>query len=51
MSCAHALQALVADEESRAAMGEAARAVAEEQFDRKRSYQAIVSLIDNLVQR
>lgn len=46
-----ALQALVADEESRAAMGEAARAVAEEQFDRKRSYQAIVSLIDNLVQR
>lgn len=46
-----ALEELVADKLSRDAMGARARSVAEEQFDRKRSYQALVSLIDNLVQR
>lgn len=45
------LESLVRDGDARAAMGARARAVAEEQFDRKRSYQALVSLIDNLVQR
>lgn len=46
-----ALESLVLDEKSRESMGGIARSVAEEQFDRKRSYQALVSLVDDFVQR
>lgn len=47
----HALESLVEDGDLRASMGAAARRVAEEQFDRKRSYQAIVKLVNNLARR
>lgn len=46
---AAALVALAEDEQARTQMGMRARAVAEEQFDRKASYIAIIKLIERLV--
>lgn len=42
------LESLIADDEGRARMGSAARRIAEQQFDRKHSYQQLVDLVDNL---
>lgn len=46
----HALGALIANAQARARMGAAARHIAEEQFDRKRSYRQLVELVDSLAQ-
>lgn len=43
------LESLIADDEGRARMGSAARRIAEQQFDRKHSYQQLVELVDGLV--
>lgn len=46
---ADAIIALVQDEDARERYGKRARQVAEEQFDRKNSYQAIVNLVRRLI--
>ena len=43
------LESLIADDGGRARMGSAARRIAEQQFDRKHSYQQLVELVDGLV--
>ncbi len=48
---AEALEKLIADEPERMRMGMIAREVAEEEFDRRRAYQATLKLIEDLIAR
>lgn len=48
---ADAIEDLYKDEEKRLAMGEKAREIAEEQFDRPKSYQKITELIEELTEK